>query len=115
MVVRLDLERDCRPVAEIEDARVLPRPLEDAFPRRRQALQERRRVLVSAVLRPQQGEDRELEMVRVAAEQIPDTARFPVGQTECAMKRLGGDLRQVIQSNRGRGGISRQATTLRFI
>jgi len=72
-------------------------------------------VLVAAVLRPEQGEDRELEMVRLAAEQISDTTRFPVGQTESAMKRLGGDLRQVIQSIRGRGGISRHPTTLRFI
>ena len=70
-------------------------------------------MLVPAVLRPEQGEDRELEVVRVAAEQIPDTARFPVGQTECAVERLGGDLRQVIQSNRRRGGISRHPATLR--
>jgi hypothetical protein len=115
VIVRLDLERDGRPVAEIEDAGVLARPLEDALAGGRQPLQERRRVLVAAVLRPEQGEDRELEMVRVAAEQISDTARFPVGQTECAMKRLGGDLRQVIQCNRGRGGISRHPATLRSI
>ena len=42
-------------------------------------------------------------MVRVAPEQLPDTARFPVGQTKGAVKGLGGDLRQVIQCNRGRG------------
>jgi hypothetical protein len=39
-------------------------------------------VLVAAVLRPEEGEDRELEVVRVAAEQLPDTVRFPVGQTK---------------------------------
>jgi hypothetical protein len=72
-------------------------------------------VLVSAVLRPEQGEDGELEMVRVAAEEISDTTRFPVGQTECAVERLGGDLGQVIQSSRARGGISRLRDTLRFI
>jgi hypothetical protein len=70
-------------------------------------------VLVAAVLRPEEGEDRELEMVRVSPEQFPDTVRLPVGQTESAMKRLGGDLRQVVQSNRGRGGISRELATLR--
>jgi hypothetical protein len=70
-------------------------------------------VFVAAVLRPEEGEDRELEVVRVAAEQLPDTRRFTVGQTECAMKRLGGDLRQVIQCNRGRGGISHESPALR--
>ena len=115
MVVRLDLERDSCPVAEVEDARVLARPLEHALAGRRQPLQERRRVLVAAVFRPEQGEDTNLEMVRLAAEQISDTTRFPVGQTESAMKRLGGDLRQAIESSRGRGGISRHLATLRFI
>jgi hypothetical protein len=52
-------------------------------------------------------------MVRVAPEQLPDTARFPVGETKGAVKGLGGDLRQVIQCNRGRGGISRKRATLR--
>jgi hypothetical protein len=71
-------------------------------------------VLVAAVLRPEEGEDRELEMVRVAAEQLPDTVRLPVGQTERAVKRLGGDLRQVIQFNQRCGGISRCRSALRF-
>ena len=52
-------------------------------------------------------------MVRVALEQLPDAFRFPVGETKGAMERLGGDLRQVIQSNRGRGGISREPVALR--
>jgi hypothetical protein len=71
-------------------------------------------VLVAAVLGPEEGEDRELEIVRVAAEQLPDTARFPVGQTEGAVKGLGGDLRQVIQCNPRRGGISPESSALRF-
>ena len=54
-------------------------------------------------------------MVRVAAEQLPDTARFPVGETEGAVKGLGGDLRQVIQCNPRGGGISRDPATLRSI
>jgi hypothetical protein len=53
-------------------------------------------------------------MVRVALEQLPDTFRFPVRETKGAVERLGGDLRQVIQSNRGRGGISRDPAALRF-
>jgi hypothetical protein len=75
-------------------------------------------VLVAAVLRPEEGEDRELEMVRVAAEQLPDTIRFPVRETKGAVERqnperICGDLRQVIQSNAGRGGISRDRVALR--
>ena len=101
MVVRLDLEGDRRAVAEVEHSRVLARPLQDALAGRRQPPEQRGRVLVAAVLRPEKGEDRELEVVRVAPEQVPDTVRFPVGQTEGAVKRLGGDLRQVIQCNRG--------------
>jgi hypothetical protein len=52
-------------------------------------------------------------MVRIALEQFADTARFPVGQTEYAVKRLGGDLRQVIESIQARGGISRHRVTVR--
>jgi hypothetical protein len=54
-------------------------------------------------------------MVRVPPEQLPDTVRFPVGQTESAVEKgLGGDLRQVIQCIPGRGGISLHPATLRF-
>jgi hypothetical protein len=115
MIVRFDLERDRRAVAEVEDSRVLTRPLEDPVAGRRQPLQERGGVLVAAVFRPEEREDRELELVRVAPEQLPDTLRFPVGQTEGTVeKRLGGDLRQVIQCNPDCGGISPDPRALRF-
>ena len=53
-------------------------------------------------------------MIRVAAEQLPDTVRFPVGQTKGAVKGLmGGQLRQVVQSNQACGGISRDPRALR--
>ena len=71
-------------------------------------------MLVAAVLRPEEGEDRELEMVRVAAEQLPDSIRFPVGQTKGTVQGLmGGQLRQVIECNERRGGISREREALR--
>jgi drug/metabolite transporter (DMT)-like permease len=115
MVVRLDLERDRRAVAEVEDPRVLARPLQDALAGRRQTPQQRGGVLVAAMLRPEEREDRELEVVRVAPEQLPDTLRFPVGQTEGTVKKgLGGDLRQVVQCNPACGGISRHPPSLRF-
>ena len=68
------------------------------------------------MLRPEEGEDRELEMVRVSPEQVTDTVRFPVGQTKGAVEGLmGGQLRQVIECNREPGGISRERATLRCI
>jgi hypothetical protein len=43
-------------------------------------------------------------VVRVAAEQLPDTVRLPVRQTKGAVEGLmSGQLRQVIQCNPGRG------------
>ena len=72
-------------------------------------------MLVAAVLRPEQREDHELEVVGVAAEQFPDTVRLPVGETERAVQWLmGGQLRQVIQCNRGLGGISHSRVAFRF-
>jgi hypothetical protein len=51
-------------------------------------------VLVAAVLRPQEREDRELEVVRVAAQQALDTVELSVGETESAVKWLLGDRAQ---------------------
>ncbi len=85
VVVRLDLERDRHPVPEVEHAGVLAWALQHALAGRREPLQERRRVLVAAVLRPEEREDRELEVVRIAPEQLLDSPRFPVRETEGPM------------------------------
>jgi hypothetical protein len=45
-------------------------------------------VLVAAVLAPQQREGRQLEVVRVALQQLADAVQLPVGKAECAMERL---------------------------
>jgi hypothetical protein len=45
-------------------------------------------VLVAAVLGPEQREHRELELVRVAAEQVADTVELAVGQPEGAVERF---------------------------
>ena len=103
MVVALDLEGDRLAVAEVDDARVLARALEDARRVGREALQEERRVLVAAVLRPEEREDGELEVVRLALEQLLDTVEFPVGQSEGAVERLFGDPRQRVESSPGAG------------
>jgi hypothetical protein len=78
MVVALDLERDRFAAAEVEDAGVFSRALKNAFTGRWQPLQQQRRVLVAAVLRPEEGEDRELEVVRVATEQLADAVELSV-------------------------------------
>jgi hypothetical protein len=94
MVVALDLERHRQPVAEVEHPGVLARTLEHALALARQASQELRGVLVPAVLRPEEREDGELEVVRVALEQGSDALVLPVGQAEGAVERLFRDAAQ---------------------
>jgi hypothetical protein len=55
------------------------------------------------VLRPEEREDGELEVVRLALEQFLDTVEFPVGQAEGAVERLFGDPRQGFESSDGLG------------
>ena len=88
MVVGLDLERDHRPVAQAYGTRVLPRPDDDSLPLRRQAAQDLARVLVAAVLGPEQREHRELEVVRSTLEARLDLLEFTVGETERSMEWL---------------------------
>jgi hypothetical protein len=57
-------------------------------------------MLVTAVLRPQEREDRELEVIRVPLEQLPDTRELAVGETERPVERLIEDPRQGIECNR---------------
>jgi hypothetical protein len=98
VVVAFDLERDRLAFAEVDDAGVLAGPLEDAGRRGREALQKERRVLVGAVLRPEQREDREIEMIRLAAEQIADSVELLVREAERAVERLFCDPRQESES-----------------
>ena len=51
-------------------------------------------MLVAAVLRPEQREDRELEVVRTAAKQLLDAIQLSIRQTERAVERLLGDRAQ---------------------
>ena len=56
-------------------------------------------MLVAAVLRPEEREDRELEVVRLALEQLLDTVEFPVRQAEGAVERLFCNPRQESESS----------------
>jgi len=62
-------------------------------------------MLVAAVLRPEQRKDRQLEVVRLAPEQVDDAVQLPVREAERAMDGdssggLSGDLGQRVQSSR---------------
>jgi hypothetical protein len=62
-------------------------------------------VLVAAVLRPEQREDGELEVVRVALEQIADTVELLVREAECTVERLLDDPRQISENRRSDGRV----------
>jgi hypothetical protein len=87
MVVALDLERDGEPVSQVENARVLTWALQDSGTVARQATEQERGVLVPAVLRPEEREHRELEVVRLALEQRDDTFELLVREAEPAVER----------------------------
>jgi hypothetical protein len=53
-------------------------------------------VLVAAVLGPEQREDRELEVVRLAFEEFADPLELVIGEPERAVQRLFRNLRQAI-------------------
>jgi len=53
-------------------------------------------MLVAAVLRPEQREDGQLEVVRLPCKQFPDARKLRIRQTQGAMKRLLDDSRQRI-------------------
>jgi hypothetical protein len=102
MVVRLDLEGDRLAVPEIDHAGVLTGPLQDAFALRGKPLQQEGRMLVAAMLGPEEREDGKLEVVRVAAEQFADAVELLVGQPQRTVERLfRSDLRQGQQCTRG--------------
>jgi predicted transcriptional regulator len=51
-------------------------------------------MLVAAMLGPEQREDRELEVVRLAFQKTPDSLELAVRETERAVQRLFRNLRQ---------------------
>src|SRR4051794_21977816 len=97
--MRLDLEGDRLALAEVDHARVLARPLQHALAGARQPLQQSRRVLAAAVLRPEQREDRQLAVVGVALEQLADARVLGIGEAESLVQRRIGDPRQDAESS----------------
>jgi len=72
MIVALHLEHASEPIADVDDAGVLARPLDHMRPRRRQTAQVHFGRLVRAVLVPHRREDAELGQRRLAPNQIED-------------------------------------------
>ena len=103
VVVALDLEGDGEPVTHVDHAGVLPRALEHPLAGRRKPAEQQPRVLVAAVLAPEQRVDGQLEVVRIAAQQLLDTPELPVGQPEGAMQRLWRDGIQGLRNATPRG------------
>jgi len=64
-------------------------------------------MLVAAVLGPQEREDRELEPVRLPAQQVADPEELAVRQPEGAMKRLFRYRRQIVECSRLTGRVAR--------
>src|SRR4029453_17884416 len=80
------LEGDGEPITDRDDARVLTRARDDALATGRERPEERLRALVRAMLRPHDAEHRELEIIRVAPEAIPDGVELLVRQPKGPMQ-----------------------------
>src|SRR5262245_4633795 len=87
--MRLDLERSAMTTADVHGAGVLARTHHDPLSLRGQLPQQLPGVLVGAVLRPEQGEHRQLDLVRLPAEQLLDALVLVVGQPQLAVPSFG--------------------------
>ena len=74
-----------RPRADVDRARVLARPHDDARALGGQRLEQLARVLVAAVLGPHEAEHGELDLVRLALHQRDDALVLGVGEPELPM------------------------------
>jgi len=61
------------------------------------------------MLRPEKRENRELEMVRLALEQLADAVELAVREAECTVERLLDDPRQGPESRGRRGRLDSRA------
>ena len=92
VVVALDLEGHGEAVADVDHAGVLTRALQHARAVRGQPAQLETRVLVAAMLRPEQREHGQLEVVGRPLERLLDLRVLGVRQPEGTMERLLGRL-----------------------
>ncbi len=103
VVVALHLEDAGVAVVDVDDARVLARPADDALAGRGELAQMDLGGFVGAVLGPHDREDAQFDMVRLAPQSVQDDLIFVRGQTVLGGQfghRLGGGL---FRSAHGRG------------
>ncbi len=101
VIVRLDLEGDRPAVADRHGAGVLARTHQHPRALGREPAQQLLRVLVGAVLGPQQAEHRQLDAVGLAPELVDDQLELGVGEAELAVLGKCCDrLAQVIRQSR---------------
>src|SRR5690606_21800339 len=93
-VAALHLGRQAVAVPDVDHAGVLAWTLQDVRPRRREAPQQRTRVLVTAVLAPQGAEDPRFERVRLAPHALDHLVELLEAQPEarCQVPEAGGRL-----------------------
>ena len=103
VVVRLDLEGDRVAVPDVDRAGVLPGSHHDPRALGGEPSQELLRVLVGAVLRPEQREHRELDLVRFAAHQLDDPLVLGVGQPQRPVRSLAGRRHRAHPTHTRRG------------
>ena len=86
--MRLDANGSGNAIAHIDDTSIFART--DEYPRGfgRKSLEMNARRLVGAVLRPHHRKHRQLEVVRVAGQDLADVFVFRVGQSECTVNRV---------------------------
>ena len=89
VVVALDPHRDGQPVTDVDDARALAGADEHPRGLGREAAQVHLRGLVGAVLGPHHAEHGQLEVRRVAAQQLDDGLELVVGEAERPVPGLG--------------------------
>ena len=98
--VRAQLSGTLRAVSlEGDQNQLLAGTLKDALPGGGEPLQQPCGMLVAAVLRPEQREDRQLEVVGLAPEQLDDARVLGVGEAERLVQRLFRDPRQGCESS----------------
>ncbi len=100
VVVRLHLEDRGETIADVDDARVLPRPLNDARPFGRQTPQVNAARLVGAVLAPHHAKDPELGISGFAPQRLKDLPVLLVGQLVLPYER-GSNGRVIRETRRG--------------
>ena len=102
------LRTHSQPVADVDRAGVLARPLQHARAAGREALQQRARVLVAAVLAPHRAEHAQLDQVRLAAQQLQDQRVLARAR---ARRRAVGVVRRVRSSTHSHGRHPQQCRT----